>query len=70
MRVTFFALFLSLIFIVEAFSQRLENGAASVFVLLGAVCGMLYIMFSMLHVLTHFKSYKSKYIYDRRRNPQ
>lgn len=67
MRVTFFALFLSVIFIVEAFIQRIDTGAASPFVLLGAVFGMLYLMASLLHILIHFKSYKHKVIRDRRR---
>lgn len=62
MRVTFFALFLSLLVIGEAFIQRLENGAASMFVLLGAVGGMLYIMVSLLHIIIHFKTYKFKYL--------
>lgn len=68
MRVTFFSVFLSLIFIVEAFVQRSENGAASLFVLIGAILGMLYVMASILHILMHFKAYKSKIIYDRRRS--
>lgn len=67
MRVTFFALFLSTIFIIEAFIQRSDNGAASPFVLIGAIFGMLYLLASVLHVLLHFKAYKSKIIYDRRR---
>jgi hypothetical protein len=67
MRVTFFALFLSTIFIIEAFIQRSDSGAASPFVLLGATFGMLYLMASALHVVLHLKTYKSKIIYDRRR---
>ena len=67
MRITFFAVFLSLILIIEAFIQRIDNGAASLFVLLGATFGMLYLIASALHVVVHFKAYKSKIIYDRRR---
>ena len=68
MRVTLLCSLLSLMFIIEALTQRINEGAASPITLFGATFGMLYLMASSLHLLLHFKAYKFKYL--EKRNPR
>lgn len=67
MNVHFLTVILSIVIIAEAFSQRLDVGAASPMVMFATVPALLYLISQFLYAILHFEQYKINFLRKRTR---